>query len=127
MNLIDWVCDTCHADTGGRGAILIDYADIREAESARKTWHDRQASADYMRWDAADALAPPRLAMWRVECHSCAGACESSYWVDLEQARTVADLDRWTEHLSGKTWFNASNWLALVTSVVETQRSRSKV
>lgn len=127
MEFIDWTCDTCHHKTGGSGAIHIDYADIRRAELARKSWDDRSHSEDFMRWDPADALIQPQLALWKVECNTCAGACENSYWIDLQQVPTADRLAWWTEHLEAKGWFTATNWVALVASVGETQPIRSVV
>ncbi len=118
MDLITWTCDTCYADTGGQGAISITYADIRLADAVRK-------DPDFTRLSPQDVLALPNLARWTVQCDTCAGYCEGSYAIDLEQARTVGDLERWTEHLGGKTWFYGSNWMALVTPVIEAQRARS--
>lgn len=127
MDFIDWTCDTCHNTTNGSGAIHIAYADIHRAEADRKTWADRPGSNTFMDWNPADALIQPLLALWKVECDTCAGACEGSYWVDLRQARTVADLARWTEHLALKGWFTATNWTALVASIEATQQTRSTV
>ena len=126
MNLINWVCDTCHGRTEGKGAIHIAYSEIRLAEKNRKEWLDR-SGAGFTNWNVSDALAPPNLGMWKVECDSCANTCEGSYWIDLEQARTAAGLDRWTEHLSGKSWYMATNWAALVCAALETQPDRSTV
>lgn len=125
MDLIDWTCDTCHQRTNGSGAIHIPYADILAAESDRKAVADGSSSGSFMTATVADALALPNLGLWKVECNSCAGTCEGSYWIDLRQVRTRADLERWTEHLRSKTWINASNWSALVASVGTAQPIRS--
>ena len=125
MEIIDWTCDTCCDKTHGSGAIHIEYAEIRRAEAERKSWYDRSSSENFMRWDPMDALIQPQLGRWKVECHTCAAECEGSYWIDLHQARTTADLDRWTEHLSGKGWFTATNWPAVVGSVGRTQPIRN--
>lgn len=127
MDLIDWTCDTCHEKANGSGAIHIAYADIRRAETDRKSWDDRSQAGDFMQWDVTDVLAQPLLALWKVGCNTCAGACEDSYWIDLQTARTPADLLRWTAHLEVKGWFTASNWSALIASVGQTQPIRSAV
>ncbi len=124
--MIDWTCDTCHEPTDGRGAIHIAYAEIRRAEQNRKEWLDRPGEG-FARWSVADAVAPPNLGLWKVECNTCADTCEGSYWIDLAQAQTAADLDRWTKHLSGKTWYVATNWVALTCAAVETQQHRTAV
>lgn len=125
MDLIDWTCDTCHAKTDGRGAIHIPYAVIRGVDSDRKAAAD--AVATFANATVGDAVARPNLGLWMVECNQCAGACEGSYWIDLTQACTAADLDRWTEHLSRKTWITATNWTALVTAMVATSRKQAAV
>ena len=126
MTLISWVCDTCHGKAGGRGAIHIPYSEIGRAERDRKEWLD-QGARGYSNWSVADAVAPPNLGMWKVECDPCANACEGSYWIDLDQASTPAALNRWTEHLAGKSWYRATNWSALVCAALEGRPDRSTV
>lgn len=118
MDLIDWTCDTCHKPANGRGAISITYADIHRADAVRK-------EPDFTSLSPRDVLTLPNLGRWKVQCNTCAGYCEGAYAIDLEQARTVTALERWTEHLSDKTWFNGSNWMAVVIPVIEAQRTRS--
>ena len=124
MELIDWTCDTCHAPTGGSGAISITYDDIHRADAVRRA---DSGSADFTRLTVADALARPQLGLWKVECDSCAGECLGAYWIDLRTAQSDADLAEWTRHLSSKTWFAATNWDALVESVGVTQPLRSAI
>jgi hypothetical protein len=123
MDLIDWTCDTCHALTHGSGAISITYDEIHRADAVRKAVGDPE-SADFTRLSVADALARPKLGLWKVECDSCAGECIGAYSIDLLKARTGGDLAEWSRHLSAKTWFAATNWDALVTSVSATQATR---
>lgn len=126
MDSINWVCDNCHGPTNGAGAIHIPYSEIRLAESNRKEWLNRGGKG-YTGWNVSDAVAPPNLGMWKVECDPCANTCEGSYWIGLEQARTAADLDRWTEHLSAKSWYMATNWAALVCAALEGRPDRTRV
>lgn len=127
MDLIDWTCDTCHQPAHGSGAISIDYEHIRGADAVRKAAVDQPETADFARLTVADALAQPQLGLWKVECNTCAGECIGAYWIDLSKARTVDALAEWTQHLSMKTWFAATNWTALVASVAATQQARSAV
>lgn len=126
MDFIDWTCDTCHGKTQGAGAISITYDEVHRAEADRKSWADRSNSENFMNWNPADALAQPQLGLWKVECDACAGECIGAYWIDLRQAATPEAVAHWTEHLSRKTWFTATNWASLVASVGETQPIRSR-
>ncbi|WP_250029757.1 hypothetical protein [Paractinoplanes maris] len=109
MELIDWTCDTCHGKTEGKGAISIAYDEIHRANDILKT-------LDATRLTVADAVAQPNLALWKVECDTCAGECIGAYWIDLRKLRDDADIVEWTRHLERKTWFAATNWDALVAS-----------
>jgi hypothetical protein len=122
VDLIDWICDTCHKPTNGVGAISITYADIHRADAIRRATPGGDAFANLT---VADALAQPQLGLWKVECNTCAGYCVGAYAIDIERARTVAELNWWTQHLSSKTWYPASNWTAVVASVGVTQPLRS--
>lgn len=121
MELIDWTCETCRAGTNGRGALHIFYRDLIAAEEAKKAWdrRDRMAGTQFSRSHEPEELMAPAPALWKVECHSCAGVCEDSYWIDLTQVRTMAGLEQWTEHLERKSWFAATNWPMVMASVAE--------
>jgi hypothetical protein len=121
MTLIEWTCETCGVDTHGKGAIHIPFASIRAISEAEKAWErrDRLAGTQFTLSHDSDELMAPPPALWKVECDRCAGTCDGSYDIGLWQVRTVADLDRWTEHLSSKTWLSASNWSMVVASVAE--------
>lgn len=121
MDLIHWTCETCGSDTNGKGALHIYFRDLLAAEEAKKAWarRDRLAGTQFTLSHDSDELMAPSPALWKVECNSCAGVCEDSYWIDLTQVRTMAGLEKWTEHMDRKSWFAATNWSMVITSVAE--------
>jgi hypothetical protein len=125
MDLIDWSCATCGRKANGRGAVHVVYAEIWRAEEeiarrAAQDSADAEQDHGFVRFNLTDVLVlSPRPAKWLVECGDCCGGCEDSFWIDLRQVQTLADLVRWTAELNSKTWFNATDWISFMASVVE--------
>jgi hypothetical protein len=41
-----------------------------------------------------------------------------AYWIDIQRIRTLADLGKWSLHLSRKRWFERTDWPAFIRSHV---------
>lgn len=80
--VLEWRCDVCgHPIGNGRGYLSASDQDI--------------ASGDPVTWVAQ---------------HDKCRHQEFSYWVAVEQVRSVEDAISWTKHLAGKNWYSRSDW-----------------
>jgi hypothetical protein len=50
----------------------------------------------------------------------------SAYWIKLDDVRSKEELERKLKHLSGKVWFNSSDFLAVRTLALSAEEQRRK-
>lgn len=122
---IAWKCHTC-GDVITAGAIHIDLQAVRRAEQALAAQEKRTRGEDVDRVWFAELLLGPRIEQWRVDCNTCCHGCVGCYSIDLRQCQTIYALVRWTEHLYGKNWFNATNWIYFIAEVARQHGSVSE-
>ena len=119
---INWTCSTCQRPTRF-GALHIDLQEVNRAERARKDWDRRDRGADAPVLQLSDLFRMPPLAHWRVECDGCRHQCVGCYSIDLTQCQSAFALIKWTQHLYGKTWFGATDWVHFIAGVARANGS----
>ena len=83
---LTWTCAKCHFPIDdGKGALAASYQAIRDQGPV--SW---------------------------VPLHDACDDLEDSYDIDVRRIRSIGDVDWWTDHLSGKTWHERSNWAAML-------------
>jgi hypothetical protein len=60
----------------------------------------------YIQVDAGDE--------WHCYCAKCDDTPTPRYWIDASRIQTIADIEHWTDHLSGKRWFEQSTWVYMI-------------
>lgn len=108
-----WVCEECHGPVAdGEGFLHIRHRDIHEAEQSRLRWEDENNGPVI---ETAAWLRYPGPARWLVHHDDCNPEPEASnYCIDVNRARTAAQMLSWTAHLMGKSWLRATDWRDLL-------------
>lgn len=110
---LEYRCDTCGQPVES-GALHVGYAAVRDAADALRAWQGRQRAGRFDGDWLAELLALPEPVRWRVDCGGCVDGCSGDYWIDVTEVRSWEGLLRWTDHLSAKAWFTATDWTGLL-------------
>lgn len=114
---INWACFTCR-QPATLGAVHIDLQKVGSTEKAMKGWEKNKSSVDAPVLQLGDLFRMPTLAHWRVECDACRHSCAGCYMIELTQCQSAYALIKWTEHLYGKSWFGATDWIHFIANIV---------
>jgi hypothetical protein len=51
---------------------------------------------------------------WHCVCAACDDNATPRYWIDAHRIQTIEHIEHWTDHLSGKRWFDQSTWVHMI-------------
>jgi hypothetical protein len=104
-------CDLTIQD--GEGYICVSERDAIQYLADLKT-AEREALAkggDGFSYALSDFQPASKAAKWRAYHGGCDPRPDAAdYWIAVERARTAEQLLDWTLHLTGKTWFDGTDW-----------------
>lgn len=111
---LEFICDACTTPIAGDdGVIRVSLADIRDA---RRQLGERGESTPAS-LSVRDLATLPPTVRWHILHLVCRPQDGDAYEIDVDLARTPADLDRWSRHLRAKNWLQLTDWDELVGSV----------
>lgn len=122
---INWLCFTCQQPATA-GAVHIDLQQVRITEKAIRDWERSKSGVDVPVLQLGDLFRMPSLAHWRVDCDACRHSCGGCYMIDLTRCQSAYALIKWTEHLYGKSWFAATDWVHFIAGVARASGSPSE-
>lgn len=112
---IQWTCRECGFPVAdGRGYVHIDHqavsavAQLRDEREARSDDSRPQTLGEFL----ADWIPDATWDVHHDECDPEHGV--GSYIIEVERARSHAQLLHWTAHLMGKNWLSATNWDVII-------------
>lgn len=120
---LHWYCDTCHAlipNREGAGWLILTGPEKAKAMDADSQWDEfdyeqrKKSEAEgrpgFIVYSLADAPRPEG-GRWAVVCQRHAPDERlGDYAVGVERIATVTQMLRWTLHLTGKRWYEHTDW-----------------
>lgn len=103
--MIIHTCETCGFPiANGTGFVRVSFADIRQAQ------REQRESSPVVAVGMTELLART-VPEWHTQHRNCDPLCgDDSYCIDVERLRTWEHLVWWFCHLSGKGWYQLTNW-----------------
>lgn len=108
-----WVCKECKRPVAdGDGYLHVSEVGLAEHRAGVKRWEAEHPGTIHTLGELMDL---PDDVPWQVHHHACDPNPETGdYWFSVNEVRTHAGLLRWTAHLMGKRWLDATNWSAVI-------------
>lgn len=126
--VLAWSCTVCGSAIGASaGGFILKYGDLERARKAARARHLEDARIDtlplaeqlaartFTPGEAIDARSHLHYrAPWTLLHFSCASGSDVIYEVEVQRARTAADLLDWTAHIDEKGWLSLTSWAETV-------------
>jgi hypothetical protein len=122
-------CDRCRQEVAdGDGCISVRYRDIDRARRQRQRAMKILVLARVLRIsvesDWLDFIRTKPSARWSVHHYACSRSTADTYWIDVRELRTRADLMEWTGHLVRKEWLTETDWPQVLIGAIYGGRGR---
>lgn len=113
MQELTVVCQTC-GKIVEQGHLGVDVGAVAAYRQAVNEWNALNPGGA---GTLGSLMEHPEQVAWTAHCEACEpNTC--GYCIQADQLRTYKDLARWSAHLMGKTWLDATDWDELLEQVV---------
>lgn len=116
-----WVCVACKGLVAdGEGYLHINYREIASVEQQQAEWDRANPGPSFT---GTALMSMPEPACWVVHHTRCDPDIDSmDYVIEVERARTAAQLLSWTVHLMDKVWLSSTDWKRVVEETIRDLR-----
>ncbi|QHN17935.1 hypothetical protein [Gordonia amarae] len=127
--VLTWRCTVCGSTIdAGAGGFILKHGDVERARAAARARHIEDARIDalppaerieariYTPGAAVNAVRSRMYyrAPWKLLHFGCASDDDVIYDVEVQRARTAAELLDWTAHFDEKGWLSLTSWAETV-------------